>query len=353
MATQPEYVQRHPENSMKSTWRRSDKRSWNHQQWLYEILKIHPTDLDREVPKHAKTDKMPYLPHLEGHKWILAHAIWPLLAHALFSYLTGKNVPLVAALVFYVFAFKTNAIHEIRMLRELGHQYGYLDGDKHDRDQVPDTKTRSVLNSLFATSTIRPVVSVFLAYSASQSPLETLSWYLPLEIGIYGIVLDFYFYWYHRIMHESDTLWQFHRTHHLTKHPSPLLSLYADQVQEIFDIIGIPIITYITMRLAGFPMGFADWWICQQYVVWTELWGHSGLRVLVRPPTTATPFLQLFDAELNTEDHDLHHRKGWKSSHNYGKQTRLWDRLFGTTTARIESIEGTIDWTDPVSLPLW
>lgn len=338
---------------MKSTWRRSDKRSWNHQQWLYEILKIHPTDLDREVPKHAKTDKMPYLPHLEGHKWILAHAIWPLLAHALFSYLTGKNVPLVAALVFYVFAFKTNAIHEIRMLRELGHQYGYLDGDKHDRDQVPDTKTRSVLNSLFATSTIRPVVSVFLAYSASQSPLETLSWYLPLEIGIYGIVLDFYFYWYHRIMHESDTLWQFHRTHHLTKHPSPLLSLYADQVQEIFDIIGIPIITYITMRLAGFPMGFADWWICQQYVVWTELWGHSGLRVLVRPPTTATPFLQLFDAELNTEDHDLHHRKGWKSSHNYGKQTRLWDRLFGTTTARIESIEGTIDWTDPVSLPLW
>jgi hypothetical protein len=34
-------------------------------------------------------------------------------------------------------------------------------------------------------------------------------------------------------------LWKYHRTHHLTKHPNPLLTLYADTEQEFFDILGV------------------------------------------------------------------------------------------------------------------
>ncbi|KAG4442207.1 hypothetical protein IFR05_002317 [Cadophora sp. M221] len=344
---------RNPKDSMKSTWRTWDKSRWNHQQWIMEILGLHPTDLNRKVPVFAKTERISYLPHSEGHKWIIFHAVWPLLVHQGYLYFTGKNLNILIALVFYSAAYKFNAIREIHQLRELGHRYGHLDGDKHERDQVPDSRVKEVLHSLMSTSTIRPVVSVFLAYKASQAPLSTLSWYLPLEIGLYGTILDFFFYWYHRVMHENEWLWGFHRTHHLTKHPSPLLSLYADTVQEIFDIIGIPIITYGTMKLMGLPMGFADWWICQQYIVWTELWGHSGLRLYTTPPTTATPFLRLFNAELQTEDHDLHHRTGWKQSHNYGKQTRLWDLLFGTCHERIEAADDNVDWNSPAFLPLW
>ena len=36
------------------------------------------------------------------------------------------------------------------------------------------------------------------------------------------------------------------------------------------------------------------------------------------------------------EDHDLHHRFG-KSGRNYGKQTRIFDRIFGTIGERIET----------------
>lgn len=346
-------LMRNPRDSMKSTWREGDKKDWTIHHHIIELLGLQPTDLKREVPTHAKTDKMPYLPHSEGHKWILFHALWPLVAHQLYIFATGNNLPIYIAVPFYVVAFHINAIHEIHQQRDLGHKYGFLDGDKHKRDQVPDAKVESVLSSLGTTAIARPMVTVLLAYSASKSPLETLTWWVPLEIGLYGVVLDFYYYWYHRILHESDTLWKYHRTHHLTKHPTVLLSLYADGVQEIFDIMGIPLLTYGTMRLMGLPMPFTDWWLCQQYIVWTELWGHSGLRILVTPPTTATPVLKFFDAELITEDHDLHHRKGWKSSHNYGKQTRLWDRLFGTTHERYESLDSNIDWHHPVSLPLW
>lgn len=48
--------------------------------------------------------------------------------------------------------------------------------------------------------------------------------------------------------------------------------------------------------------------------------------------------------ELCLEDHDLHHRQGWKKSGNYGKQTRMWDVIFGTCKPRIESQDQYIDW---------
>jgi sterol desaturase/sphingolipid hydroxylase (fatty acid hydroxylase superfamily) len=54
---------------------------------------------------------------------------------------------------------------------------------------------------------------------------------------------------------------------------------------------------------------------------------------------------------LIIEDHDLHHRKGYRKSSNYGKQTMLWDRLFGTKTPRLESEN--VDFDLEVHMPLF
>ncbi|TQN63686.1 Fatty acid hydroxylase vlmA [Colletotrichum shisoi] len=141
-------------------------------------------------------------------------------------------------------------------MRGLGQRHGYLDGDKHERDGVPDQSVKAVLESLVSTATFRSMMAVILAYRSHESPV-TVNWkLLPLEIGLYGVVLDFWFYWYHRLMHEVDSLWKYHRTHHLAKHPNPLLTLFADSEQEFFDIAGIPFLTWATLRLLGMPMGF-------------------------------------------------------------------------------------------------
>jgi sterol desaturase/sphingolipid hydroxylase (fatty acid hydroxylase superfamily) len=103
----------------------------------------------------------------------------------------------------------------------------------------------------------------------------------------------------------------------------------------------------------GLPMGFCDSWVCHQYIVFTELMGHSGLRLNASPPSTMTWLWRFFDADLVIEDHDLHHRKGWKKSHNYGKQTRVWDRIFGTCHERIECLESNTDYDNPAVLPLF
>ncbi|BDD57639.1 hypothetical protein MPDQ_007221 [Monascus purpureus] len=343
---------RNTKDSMKSTWRTLDRSQWTGFHWFYEILGIHPVDLDQEVPVWSKEDKVPWVPEWHLHRWVLFHAFIPIAVHQLYVSLTGHNLSPLVAVFFYHVAFTLTGVHELHVLRRMGHKLGFLDGDQHARDGVPDVGVAKVVHSLVSTAAFRPMFTIFLSYRTSLPP-SSMNWaILPLEAGLYGIVLDFWYYWYHRLMHEVDSLWKYHRTHHLTKHPNPLLTLYADIEQEFFDIAGIPLLTYFTLRLMGFPMGFYEWWVGHQYVVFAELAGHSGLRLHAVPPNTLSWLLRRVNGELIIEDHDLHHRRGWRRSYNYGKQTRLWDRVFGTCGPRVECYEENIDIDKKVSMPL-
>jgi len=336
-------------DSMKSTWRLSDKKTWAPHNWILHLLQIHPTKIGKPIPVHAKDDPMPYLPHSQTHLWVLTHALWPCILQQLYCWNYGKNLSPLWCFVLYTSAYHITGVQVLHMLTNAGHKYGFLDGDKHARDQVPDASVQSTVHSLILTALIRPLMAVMLTYKPSEQPIS-FSWWVVAEIGLYPIVLDFYFYWYHRTMHEVDGLWQFHRQHHLTKHPTPLLTLFADHEQEVFDIVIIPLLALTTMKIFGFPMGFYEFWICSSYIFFTELVGHSGLRILSRPPSTNTPFVSLIDAELLIEDHDLHHRKGYRKSSNYGKQTKIWDMVFGTTGPRYETLPSNFDFTTPVYL---
>ncbi|KAH8168256.1 fatty acid hydroxylase superfamily protein [Sarocladium implicatum] len=306
---------------IKSTWRTKDKSTWTPAHWFFEILNVHSTDLNKETPVHQKDDKVPYTPEWHSVRWVIVHSSMPLIIQQLYINYFGRNFTPLQAFVFYSMAFKLIAIHQLQQLRATGHKVGFLDGDVHGRDGVPDIAVTKIVKSLLSTSTFRPLVSVFLAYRTSQAPSQ-MNWYwLPIEISLYGIILDFWFYWYHRLMHEVNGLWKYHRTHHLTKHPNPLLTLYADLEQEIFDIVGIPFMAYATMRAVGMPMGFYEWWIAHQFVMFAELAGHSGIRIHIPPPNPVTFVLRWFDCELLIEDHDLHHRQGWKKSGNYVQMT--------------------------------
>ncbi len=339
-------------DSMKSTWRTWDRKQWKLSHKILDRANAHHIDLDRPVPVHAKTDKVPYLSDLSMHLWIFIYASVPLVLHQLFAYAVGGNFGPVVGYFFYYFASRWFMSREMRSLRELGHTYGFLDGDVHERDGVPDAGVGKALRAVLLAGAGRPLIIIFLTYSSSVTPAQ-MNWaWLPVEVSLYGIILDFWFYWYHRIMHDVKDLWKYHRTHHLTKHPNPLLTIYADSEQEFFDIVGIPLMTYFTMKLMGLPMGFYEWHVCNLYLNFAEAIGHSGLRLQISPPNPLTWLMRMFDAELVVEDHDLHHRKGWRKSYNYGKQTRIWDRLFGTCTDRIECVASNIDYDNTVMIPI-
>lgn len=341
-----------PKDSMRSTWRTASRDTWSIHHWAIDLLGAHPVALDKEVPVFDAGSKLPYMPQWSLQRWVLFYAAIPLALQQAWAMATGRNLSGFAVFNLYFFAINANVIYQVHVLRRLAHVYGFLDG-QHARDGVPDVGVSKVVHSLYKTTGSRLALSVWLCYRQAQLPAQ-LDWaWLPLQIGVYGIVLDFWFYWYHRLMHDVPWLWRFHRTHHLTKHPNPLLAAYADHEQEFGDMVAVPMMTFFTLRAIGLPLGFYEWWICQQYVVFAEVFGHSGLRVHTSVPSTLNWLLTMLGAEIVVEDHDLHHRKGWRKSHNYGKQTRLWDRIFGTCGDRIEAVEENVDYENVVPMPLW
>ncbi|KAM5368094.1 hypothetical protein ACJZ2D_009698 [Fusarium nematophilum] len=325
-----------PRDSVKSTWPLGDKSQWNLNQRLIHTLNVYPILPGKRVPVHPKTDKTPYFVEWQGHVWVLLHAFAPLLIHQTWLSSTGQgSIHPVAVFLLYFSTFSWSI-----------------------RDGIPDVGVDKVVSSLWKTTGSRIVMVTCIGYNVSQPPVSVMQdkyWWawLWLQIGLYGIILDFWFYIYHRAMHDIDALWKYHRTHHLTKHPNSVLTAYADHEQEFFDMIGIPFLTWATFRAFGIPLGFYEWWICHQYIAFTEVLGHTGLRIYGGPPSTLSWLLRLFNVELLIEDHDLHHRKGYRKSHNYGKQTRLWDRLFGTCHERIEMSRQNVDWDRGVYFPIF
>ncbi|CAO1623681.1 unnamed protein product [Parajaminaea phylloscopi] len=301
-------------------------------------------------PVHAMDEPVPVCTVWEQHRWIFPRAIAPLLVNFLFTKATGISVPRYVAFPIFTAYFIAWGSSLFRMLSKIVKKHGCFDGS-HPRDGIPDEDTTQVALELSGVVGLRALVAFTFIYPADQSDL--LNWnnmlLLPLRLFAHAVTLDFYFYWYHRLMHEVPWLWQFHRKHHTTKHPSAAHGAYADHEQEMFDIIGIPFMAFATLYYTPLRLDFASWWMAITYTLFIEAGGHSGARAYFSNPTAYFPLKQL-GMELCLEDHDLHHRRGWKKASNYGKQTRLWDTIFGTKGERIEGHADNLDWVNTVKL---
>lgn len=348
----------HNPHSMASDWPTKDKSTWNFYQKFIDFANLYPVFPGKPLPVHPKTDKIPYMPQWSQHFFILFFAAVPLLAHQAYVSLTGNNLGKWATFILYNLAYTLIVIREFRMLRRLTYEHGCLDGDVANRDGIPNTGVGKIVGSMHKTAAFRLALAVLITYRPNVSPLTAASnmssWPSSFaKLSLYGVILDFWFYTYHRSCHEMPYLWKYHRTHHLTKHPSPLHSAFGDDEQELIEMVIVPFLTFATLSVIGLPLGFYEWWFCFEYVTFSEVMGHSGLRVHAFAPSPITWLLQLCDAELAIEDHDLHHRKGWRKSFNYGKQTRVWDRLFNTSIERMEAKEPNVDYGATVAMPLF
>jgi hypothetical protein len=182
-----------PKDSMKSTWR-EDKSQWGFWHHLYARFNIMPSTTKRPTAVHSKDDPVPWLSDWQMQKWVLFHTAIPLALQQLMVYTTGYNFGRFEAFLYYTLWFHAIAIHQIVAMRHMGHIYGFFDGDKHLRDDIPDMSVGKILRSLIATASFRPLIAVIIAYSKSEAP-SSINWYwLPLEIGLYEIILDFWFY---------------------------------------------------------------------------------------------------------------------------------------------------------------
>ncbi|CAO1638428.1 unnamed protein product [Sympodiomycopsis kandeliae] len=275
----------------------------------------------------------PVRPMWQENLFIITTGALPVVLHSAWNLLFPEH-PLhwAPAWMMYHLSFIVFAKTMIKRLHKFMAEYGCFDEQNRGRDMVDDRHVNHLGRSIFIYTVFRTMGPFLLAWRGEMTnPLEGLSWATPLKMAWWEVALDYWFYLYHRSTHEFDALWFIHRQHHATKHPTPILSILADDIQECLEIFIIPFLaTAISPKLS-----FVELHYLTVYTLYVEALGHSGIRAIWRHPILGQ-FLRLGKMELAVEDHDLHHRFG-KSGKNYGKQTRIWDRIFGTVGERIET----------------
>ena len=112
--------------------------------------------------------------------------------------------------------------------------YGTFEEHNRPRDYVSEKDVGRLVISVLVYSVARTGGGLILGGYDRHAPPSigrTISWAFPIKIGLWLICLDFIFWSYHRSVHTVPFLWKYHSKHHSTKHPSPLQSILAGDVQ--------------------------------------------------------------------------------------------------------------------------
>ena len=192
--------------------------------------------------------------------------------------------------------------------------------------RLNDTVTSIALGmiSRFPTMLNLGVQSVIFVFITEYLNLELLSVKNPFTWIAAFLLYDLSYYWMHRMHHEIKILWATHSVHHHGEDYNLATALRQTSTGWLWKwifylpmiILGIPGEVFITV--AGINLVYQFW-------VHTEHIGHLG-------------FLEkIFITPMN---HGIHHAKNKEYiDANYGGVFIIWDRMFGTYTARMPDVE--------------
>ena len=131
---------------------------------------------------------------------------------------------------------------------------------------------------------------------------------------------DTLFYWIHRLLHASPTLYRtIHKHHHEFKHAVALAVEYAHPVEDLLNALATLAGPLLLGSHAAVAVGYTG------IKLWQSIDAHSAVRL----PFPLTPWNVLPGMDC-APAHDFHH------SHNlgcYGGFFVFWDRLCGTDRA--------------------
>ncbi|MEL6342558.1 MAG: sterol desaturase family protein [Myxococcota bacterium] len=200
------------------------------------------------------------------------------------------------------------------------------------QDKAPD---RSVLWSEFKNSLsgsiffLIPIISAIPLYHAGHlkvdfnaAPGEPV--WMVVSFILFVIGADAWFYWVHRVMHDSRIYAWTHELHHVSENPSPLAS-YSFSLLE-----GIGLGLYLPLVLLIFPMNV---WVIAAFALFfalLEAYVHLGYEIAPRG-FASNPITKWFGTSVF---HNMHHENG---AFNFGVYFTFWDRVMGTIHPEYET----------------
>lgn len=133
------------------------------------------------------------------------------------------------------------------------------------------------------------------------------------------IVVDYFYYWNHRVLHRKK-FWLIHRLHHSSKEVD-VFSTSRNSWFSSFFILYFWINATFIFLLAN-PTGFV---VSMALTAGLDLWRHSGFN-----NARLSNFYRLLSILFITpHEHHWHHSKDTEST-NFGANLCIWDKLHGT-----------------------
>lgn len=199
------------------------------------------------------------------------------------------------------------------------------------KEYITDRNTDSLYEisshtHLLSTTFFDTVTAVILYNRFTDSSLGwSLVYFIPVSF-MFEVILDFFHYWSHRLMHMNTRVYVItHKLHHKHVQPTYINTFYFTPFDAILSSL-VP--TVLTVLVLPFKLSVFDYTMISAYKQYTELAGHSGKAL---SPSSSFPqciwLPRLLGIQGYAEDHDLHHRL---SNCNFSKRFSLWDKLFGT-----------------------
>ena len=166
-----------------------------------------------------------------------------------------------------------------------------------------------------------PWLSLYLIQLLALSNFERMIHWLPAEIVVVTLLIEFGKYWSHRLHHELSGLWRLHRLHHS-----------SERLYSLNNLRFHPINYAINLLLGVLPaifLGFSSESI-MGYLAITQpilLIQHINFE-------SRQGYINWFFS--TNEVHRLHHATERDvANNNYGNAIVLWDQVFGTYRSAI------------------
>ena len=163
---------------------------------------------------------------------------------------------------------------------------------------------------------LRLALFVLVAHFALLPPLHGLWMALPAYL-----LVDFLYYWKHRLLHRYDWAWALHSVHHSSDEMNLMAAIRLGWLQRWVDDF-----FYLPLVLLGFDPVLLLLVVELNHA--SQFWCHT--RVIGR--------LRWLDPLINTpSNHRVHHaRERAVANSNYGSTLMCWDRWFGSYRAEPE-----------------
>lgn len=189
-----------------------------------------------------------------------------------------------------------------------------------------------------------PLLEVTLVFSALSiivpASRGTLSLAWPLAALLNFVVVDYLYYWNHRLLH-TRALWPVHSVHHSVT-DMDVLATSRNPVWASLLIVYVWV-NGVFLFVLDDARPFA---IAAAVTAALDLWRHSPFG-----PARGGPLWRALSVVFITpSDHAWHHASGDSARGNYGANLSLWDRIHGTWIVR-EGAPKSLG--DDVELPLW